>query len=283
MTINATDWELAHGRRLTLGARAVVMGILNVTPDSFSDGGRFLDASRATAHGLRMIEDGAGIVDVGGESSRPGADGITAAEEEDRVLPVVEALARQGAIVSIDTWRAGTARLALAAGAHIVNDIWGLQRDPDMPGVIAAARGGVVVMHNSRQRVVEPDVIADQRTFLRRSLALAQAAGIGAGQIVIDPGFGFGKERPETNIDLMRRVAELHELGHPILAGTSRKRFLGSITGREAAGRDAATAATSVILRLKGAAVFRVHDVRSNVDALAVADAVLAGTDAGER
>lgn len=272
-----TSWELAHRRRVALGAGAVVMGVLNVTPDSFSDGGRFLGRDAALAQAARLAAEGAGIVDVGGESTRPGARPVTAAEEQDRVLPVIEAIAREiDVAISIDTCRAATAGMAVAAGAHIVNDVWSLQRDPGIAAAIAASGAGVVVMHNSRDRDTDPDPVADQRLFLGRSLALAASAGIGREKIVLDPGFGFGKERTEDNVALMARFGELHGFGLPLLVGTSRKRFLGHLTGREAGGRDIATAATSAILRLAGAAVFRVHDVAASIDALRVADAVLA-------
>ncbi len=176
----------------------------------------------------------------------------------------------------MDTYRAETARVALRAGAHIVNDIWGLQRDRDLPETCREMEAGIVVMHNSRERNVDPDIIVDQHGFLDRSLAIARDAGIPPDRIVLDPGFGFGKEKPEINFGLMDRFEELHDFGFPLLAGTSRKRFIGHATGRDAADRDVGTAATSAILRIKGAAIFRVHDVATNADALRVADAMLA-------
>jgi len=269
-------WHLAHGRHLDLGGKAVVMGILNVTPDSFSDGGLFDGPERALAQAARMVAEGAAIVDVGGESTRPGARPVTAEEEQARVLPVIAELARSDAIISVDTFRASTARLAVEAGAHIVNDVWGLQREPDIARVAADIGAGLVIMHTGRDRRKLPDVIEDQFAFLRKSLEIARAAGIADDHIVLDPGFGFAKETPEENLDLMARFEELHALGFPLMAGTSRKRFIGAVTGREAAARDIGTAATSVILRLKGVQLFRVHDVAINVDALAVTDAMLA-------
>ena len=253
------------------------MGILNVTPDSFSDGGLFDAPQRAIAQARRMAEEGAAIVDVGGESTRPGAVPITAKEEQARVLPVVEALAKQGdMLVSVDTYRAETARLAVEAGAHIVNDVWGLQREPGIAGVAADTGAGLVIMHTGRDRQKLPDVIEDQFFFLRKSLEIAGQAGVADEQVLLDPGFGFAKETAGENLDLMARFSELHALGFPLVAGTSRKRFIGTVTGREAGARAAGTAATSVILRLKGAQLFRVHDVAINVDALALADAMLA-------
>ncbi|MBX3567279.1 MAG: dihydropteroate synthase [Rhizobiaceae bacterium] len=273
--MKATTWQLAHGRRLELGRRAVIMGILNVTPDSFSDGGRFASVEAALDQAARMIGEGAAIVDVGGESTRPGAASVTAAQEQARVLPVIEGLARRGdTLISVDTYRAETARLAVEAGAHIVNDVWGLQRDAGIAGVAAGSGAGLAIMHTGRERAKLPDVIDDQIAFLGKSLSIAAAAGVGRDRIVLDPGFGFAKDAGE-NLELMRRFAELHRLGHPWLVGTSRKRFIGHVTGRDEDGRAAGTAATSVILRLAGAAVFRVHDVAINRDALAVADAML--------
>ena len=270
-------WQLAHGRRLELGRHAVVMGILTVTPDSFSDGGRFLDLDHACAQASSMLDDGAHIIDVGGESTRPGGVPVSAEQEQARILPVIGAVAkRTGALISVDTYRADTARLAIAAGAHIVNDVWGLQRDPDMAAAVAETGAGVVIMHTSRERDVDPDPVRDQHVFLDRSLAIARQAGIPDDRIVLDPGFGFGKESAEVNFTLMRRFEELHEFGLPLLVGTSRKRFIGHATGREASARDAGTAATSVILRLGGAHIFRVHDVASNADALKVVDAMVA-------
>ncbi len=275
--MTAKIWRLAHGRSLKLAERAIVMGVLNVTPDSFSDGGQFKDIDRALAHAERMVAEGAAIVDVGGESTRPGAQPVAAEEEQARVLPVIAALAAKGdVLVSVDTYRAETARRAVEAGAHIVNDVWGLQRDTTIARVAAETGAGLVIMHTGRNREKLPDVIDDQIAFLSESLRIADAAGVADDQIVLDPGFGFAKETAEENLDLMARFEELERLGKPFLVGTSRKRFIGNVTGRDAADRDAGTAATNVILRLKGANLFRVHNVAINVDALAFADAMLA-------
>lgn len=275
-------WILAHGRHLDLGPKARVMGVLNVTPDSFSDGGRFASVEAALMQASRMVEEGAAIVDVGGESTRPGAEAVTPLEEQRRVIPVIEALAADThCLISVDTYREETARLAVAAGAHIVNDVWGLQREPGIARIAAETGAGLVVMHTGRDREKLVDVIADQCAFLNRSLEIAHAAGIGRDRIVLDPGFGFAKETDE-NLDLMSRFGELRALGQPLLVGTSRKRFIGHVTGRDAERRDAGTAATSVILRLKGADLFRVHDVAINVDALAFADAMLERKGSGK-
>ncbi len=269
-------WKLAHERSLALGPQAVLMGVLNVTPDSFSDGGRFFQPAEARTHAARMLAEGAAIIDVGGESTRPGAAPVSPAEEQARVMPVVLALAGSEALVSVDTYRAATARMAIGAGAHIVNDVTGLTHDAELASVVAETGAGLVIMHTGRGRQKLADVIDDQLYFLGAALDRARAAGIADDQIVLDPGFGFAKETAEENLDLMARFEALRALGFPLLVGTSRKRFIGSVTGRDAAARDAGTAGTSVILRLKGAAIFRVHDVAINRDALLFADAMLA-------
>ncbi|APG84671.1 dihydropteroate synthase Sul [Sinorhizobium americanum CCGM7] len=251
------------------------MAIINVTPDSFSDGGRFADAAAAVDVAMRAIEDGAAILDIGGESTRPDADPVDAAEEQSRILPVIEALAsRTNAIISVDTYRAETARLAVEAGAHIVNDVHGLQREPAIAEVAAETGAGLCIMHTGRDRQKLDDVIEDQFQFLNRSLEIASEAGVARDRIVLDPGYGFAKDADE-NLELMARFAELHRFGLPFLVGTSRKRFIGAVTGRDAKDRDAGTAATTALLRIAGAAIFRVHDVAINRDALAVADAML--------
>lgn len=267
---------VAGGRSLALCAHAVLMGILNVTPDSFSDGGKHAAVDQAVAQARRMAMDGAAIIDIGGESTRPGAEPVSAAEEQRRILPVIEALSgTDSPLISVDTYRAETARLALAAGAHIINDVWGLQREPDIARVACDAGAAVIIMHTGRERTPDPYPLEDQFQWFARSLEIARSAGLGDDALVLDPGFGFAKDGGH-NIHLMRRFAGLHRFGLPLLAGTSRKRFLGTLTGHEdAAMRDVATAATSVVLRLAGAALFRVHDVAINKDALAVADAMV--------
>ena len=277
--ISATSgyWRTAHGRGIALEAKGRLMAIVNVTPDSFSDGGRHFSVDRAVEHALSCLSDGAEILDIGGESTRPGATPVSAAEEQDRVLPVIEQLAREtDALISIDTYRADTARRAIAAGAHIINDVHGLQREPEIAAIAAEYGAGLCVMHTGRGRDRLADVIADQFDYLERSLAIAAAAKVARETIVLDPGFGFAKETVEENMALMARCDELLALGYPLLVGTSRKRFLGTLTGREAGERDAATAATTVLLRMKGASVFRVHNVAINRDALAIADAMIA-------
>jgi dihydropteroate synthase len=266
---------VAHGRSLPLGATSVVMAIVNVTPDSFSDGGQYEATDAAVAHALDCAAAGAGILDIGGESTRPGAEPVSATEEQGRILPVVEALrGKTDALISIDTYRADTARLAIGAGAHIINDVFGLQRDPDMATLAAQTGAGLCIMHTGRGREKLPDIIDDQLLFLERSLEIAAAAGIARHQIILDPGFGFAKDSQE-DLELMTRFDVLRRFDLPFLVGTSRKRFIGVITGRDTQDRDVGTAATSVALRLQGAAIFRVHNVAINRDALAVADAIL--------
>ncbi|WP_370688178.1 dihydropteroate synthase [Flavimaribacter sediminis] len=269
-------WRLAHGRTLTVGPRGLLMAIINVTPDSFSDGGRFDNVAEAVDAAGNALALGATIIDIGGESTRPGGETVDAGTEQARVLPVIEAIAAESeAIISVDTYRAETARLAVDGGAHIVNDVWGLQKDRGIASVAADTGAGVCIMHTGRGREKLDDVVDDQFWFLRRSLEVARDAGIDDTAIVLDPGFGFAKN-PDENMQLIARFPELHDIGFPLLVGASRKRFLGAVTGRETAGdRDIATAATTALLRMQGAAIFRVHDVAASRDALSVADAVL--------
>ncbi|WP_407073575.1 dihydropteroate synthase [Rhizobium sp. AQ_MP] len=252
------------------------MAIINVTPDSFSDGGLHGTVDAAVRHALVCIDEGAVILDIGGESTRPGAAEVSVDEEIGRVVPVISKLRQEtDALISIDTYRAATARAAIEAGAHIINDVHGLQREPDIARVAAEHGAGLCIMHTGRGRDKLADPIADQKYFLGTSLAIAERAGVLRETIMLDPGFGFAKETTEENMELIARLEELHCLGLPLLAGTSRKRFLGALTGRDARDRDVATAATTVALRLKGASVFRVHNVAINRDALLVADAML--------
>jgi dihydropteroate synthase len=274
--VERTIWRVGHGRSLDLSERGAIMAIVNVTPDSFSDGGLHADVEAAVTHALACVDEGAVILDIGGESTRPGAAEVTSEEEMARVVPVISALRQKtDALISIDTYRAATAQAAVEAGAHIINDVHGLQREPEIAAVAAATGAGLCIMHTGRGREKLADPIADQRHFLGLSLDIAARAGVARETIVLDPGFGFAKETTEDNMELMIRFEELHDFGLPLLAGTSRKRFLGALTGREARDRDAATAATTVALRLKGASVFRVHNVAINRDALVIADAML--------
>ncbi len=269
------SWKLAHGKSLELGPKSRIMGILNVTPDSFSDGGRFDQFETALSQARAMMKQGADIIDVGGESTRPGAEPVDAAMEQERVIPVIETLAREcDILISVDTYRAETAELAVKAGASIINDVWGFQKDPNIAPMAANLGAGVCAMHTGRERQRDSNVVKDQTDFLGKSLEIMKSAGIAEEAIVLDPGFGFAKD-PHENIQLLARFGELHQLGYPLLCGTSRKRFIGHYTGRDADNRDIGTAATSVVARMKGSAVFRVHDVAANADALAIADAVI--------
>jgi dihydropteroate synthase len=253
---------------------------VNVTPDSFSDGGEFLDENAAVAHCRRLLDEGADILDVGGESTRPGAEPVEAGEELRRVLPVVRAAAGMGARVSIDTAKADVARAAIDAGAAIVNDVSALRFDPALAGVVAAAGAECCLMHmqgEPRTMQADPrydDVVADVRAFLEGRMAFAVAEGIAEERIWLDPGIGFGKTL-EHNLELLRRLDEIVAIGRPVVIGTSRKSFLGRLTGRDEKGRVPGTIATNVLALERGAQVFRVHDVAEARDALTVADATL--------
>lgn len=260
-----------------------IMGIVNVTPDSFSDGGRFLDPEEALAQSLALVRDGAGIVDIGGESTRPGSDAVTADEELRRVVPVVEALVeRVGVPISVDTMKAAVAERALAAGAAIINDVSALRADPAMVEVIAGAGCPVCLMHmqgepkTMQDAPVYGDVVAEVLTFLEERMSFALARGVCEEQILVDPGIGFGKT-VEHNLALLRGLGRFRELGRPVVLGTSRKRFLGAILGAEPRERAIGTVATTMIGLLAGAHIFRVHDVRPNFEALRVGLAVLEG------
>lgn len=254
------------------------MGILNVTPDSFSDGGRFAHLEQAVEHAFRLVEEGASILDIGGESTRPGAEPVPEEEELHRVLPVIEALAgRLDARLSIDTCKPGVAEACLRAGAGMINDVTGL-RDARMASVAAAHGAAVVIMHmrgtpaTMNQETAYTDVVAEVKEFLGRQAAAARA--IGVEEIILDPGIGFAKTAPQS-FELLRRLGEFSDLGCPLLIGPSRKSFLGTLPGMENPGdRLEGTLAASVIGVMQGASIVRVHDVRECRKALAVADAV---------
>ena len=259
------------------------MGIVNVTPDSFSDGGLFLDPEAAIAHGRQLAAEGADILDIGGESTRPGAEPVGAALEVERTQSAVAALAGEdgpGVAVSIDTSKAVVARAALDAGAAIVNDVTALRGDPDLAALCADRDCEVVLMHmlgEPRTMQDDPrygDVVDDVKGFLVARIAAATEAGIDERRIWLDPGIGFGKT-VEHNLELLRRLGELRELGRPLVVGSSRKRFIGSLTGREVGDRLGGTIASGVLAAAGGADVLRVHDVAATRDALRVVDAVL--------
>lgn len=260
-----------------LGRRTLMMGILNVTPDSFSDGGLFVGEARAAAQAERLVAEGAAILDIGGESTRPGHVPVPAEEEQARVLPVIRRLAPHlSTPISIDTYKASTARLALEAGARIVNDVWGLQREPDIARVAADYGAPVIVMHN--REVIDPalDIVAEMLAFFERSLAIARRAGIPDGDIVLDPGIGFGKSW-EQHLEALRRLPEIAALGFPILVGISRKSILGRLHDRDTrpADRLVGSLAAHALAAMLGADIVRVHDVAAHLDAMRVVDAVM--------
>jgi dihydropteroate synthase len=266
------------------GGTAVVMGVLNATPDSFSDGNLFEDHAAAVLHGHALIAAGAGIVDIGGESTRPGATPVSAEDEIARIVPVIEGLSGAEALLSVDTVKASVAEAALAAGAHIVNDVTGLRSDPDMAQIVADVGAGLVIMHNpgflGSSSGTEGDPVAACMDFFAAQLDLARGAGILADRIVLDPGFGFGKDL-EQSLELLARLPELAALGYPLLVGTSRKSFIGRLLGRETHERLAGTLATHVAAALAGAAIVRAHDVAEHVDAMRMIGAIRAHRSPG--
>jgi dihydropteroate synthase len=272
------EWQvmLAHGQSLKLGQHTLIMGILNVTPDSFSDGGRFFTADRAVEHALEMAADGADIIDVGGASSRPGSQMVEEGEELRRILPVVERLAGHGLTIAVDTFRAGGAEATLQAGAHLINDIGGFTLDSGLLPVLLKWQAPVVLMHNRMQIQAEQpytDLVADIILDLQASMAQAVQAGLSREQILIDPGLGFGKNL-DQNLALIKRLQDFRSLGRPILVGASRKNFIGRILELEADERLEGSLAVAVMAIMNGAAMVRVHDVKETCRAARLADAV---------
>ncbi|HEY4745418.1 MAG TPA: dihydropteroate synthase [Desulfuromonadaceae bacterium] len=274
-------WRTAT-RELSL-ERPLIMGILNVTPDSFSDGNRFLDPQRAVERALEMAEQGADIIDIGAESTRPGAQPVGADTELERLLPVIERLAGQIACaISVDTWKAGVARAAMAAGAEIVNDISGFTFDPDMAAVAAHTGAGAVLMHTRgtpqtmQADTSYADLMGEVIQGLSRSVETAVAAGVERQRIAVDPGIGFAKDR-SGNLEILRRLRELTGLGLPLLVGTSRKGFIGTTLGRDTGERAFGTAATVALAIANGASILRVHDVREMRDVADMAHAIVNG------
>jgi dihydropteroate synthase len=298
------NWQM-RTRSMELGRRTLVMGIVNVTPDSFSDGGRFFDPEIAVAHAMRLLDDGADLLDLGAESTRPGSQAggaagtplaptVSAEEEQARLLPVLEGIlrARPDAVLSVDTYKAETARAACRAGAEIVNDVSGLFWDSGMAAVCAEAHCGLILMHTrgrpeewqSQSQLAPDGLIASVQAGLQRSLAIAAASGIRPEAIVLDPGYGFGK-RFDENFSLLARQSEMLAMGHPLLAGLSRKSFLGRALAPLYGGADApvkaretASIAAMVAAILHGASLVRVHEVKAAAEAARIADAVLTGT-----
>ena len=259
--------------------RPIVMGILNATPDSFSDGGQFRTPTDAIAHAERMIANGVDLIDIGGESTRPGAEPVSLQEELDRVLPVIEALKDCGVALSIDTYKAETMRQALKAGVDCVNDIWALRQDGAMDAVIESKDCGIILMHMQRDPLtmqLNPeyqDVITQVMEFLNERAGLLRTQGINANRIAIDPGFGFGKSL-EHNLSMLTNFGEFSKLGYSVLAGISRKSMLGKITGKESHERVASSVAAAIMAADRGARIVRVHDVPETVDALKLWEAI---------
>jgi dihydropteroate synthase len=271
---------LPDGRSIVLGERTLVMGIINTTPDSFSDGGLMLDPGRAIAAGVKMAEEGADLIDIGGESTRPGAEPLSEADERARVLPVIEGLARAVTLpLSVDTYKAGVADAGLAAGAAIVNDVSGFRYDPNLADVVARRRAAVVLMHTRGRskamyrEATYHDVVSEVLDELRESVAFATGRGVSPGQVVIDPGLGFAKEAPHS-YEALARLDEFAELGRPVLVGPSRKSFLARAIGASVAPaeRDWATAAAVAAAVLSGAHIVRVHAVAPMLHVVRVAD-----------
>lgn len=250
------------------------MGILNVTPDSFSDGGKYTEVEQAVAQAIKMQEDGADIIDIGGESTRPNHEPVPESEEIARVVPMIQAVKERVSIpISIDTYKAETARRAVEAGAEIINDVWGAKRDPEIAAVAAEYNVPLVLMHN-RTNMNYTSIIDDMKRDLIESIEIALQAGVAAENIIIDPGIGFAKTAAH-NLTVMNHLEKFHDLGYPVLLATSRKRFIGSILGTEPEERDNGTAATTCLGIAKGVQMVRVHNVKMNVEAAKVMDAML--------
>ncbi len=274
------EWR-CRDRVLRCGEQSIIMGVLNVTPDSFSDGGRYVSPELAVARAQEMLDDGADIIDVGGESSRPGAAPVPVEEEMNRVLPVIQAISHHSsAVLSIDTTKVEVARSALASGAHIINDITAGEADPTMLDLAAETGAGLVLMHmQGRPQTMQDnpkyaDLVADVTAYLSTRAELAQQRGVSPQSIAVDPGIGFGKTF-DHNWMLLSELQQLSALPYPVLIGISRKRFLGELCGREVDERMPASLAAAVMARSHGAAIIRVHDVKETCDALRVTDRLL--------
>ena len=256
------------------GKRTYIMGILNVTPDSFSDGGKFNEVNKALNHAKEMIKDGVDIIDIGGESTRPGHKYVEADEEIQRVIPVIKELRKEINVpISIDTYKAKVAEEALRLGVEMINDVWGLKKDKEMANVVAKYNACVCIMHNQDGTEYDKDIMESMKESLQESIDLALNAGISKDKIVIDPGIGFGKTF-EQNLEVLKRMNELKELGYPILLGTSRKSVIGNVLNVEPKERLEGTIATTVLGIRDGVDIVRVHDVKENLKAAKMADAI---------
>jgi dihydropteroate synthase len=263
----------ARGREIALSARPIIMGILNVTPDSFSDGGAYASPDEAVHAARRMIAEGAAIIDIGGESTRPGHAPLDAETELKRAIPVVESLAAIADVpISIDTYKAEIARAALKAGAHIVNDVWGLSRDPDMAKAIADGGAAAVIMHNREEIDGSLDIFEDMKAFFGAATEKALRAGIGEDQIVLDPGIGFGKSL-EQNLGILGNLARLNDYGFPVLLGASRKSFINKVSPSDPGDRIGGSVVTTVFAALAGLSIIRVHDIATHMQALRIVEA----------
>lgn len=275
-----TLWRFKE-RSYDLSVKPLIMGVLNLTPDSFSDGSSYGSIQEAVDAAEKMVADGADILDIGGESTRPGAEPVSAAEEINRVMPVIEKLAgRLNVPISIDTWKAEVAEAALKAGAEIVNDISAMTMDPEMSATVAGADAAVILMHSRgkptdmQKNTDYTDIVAEVVTFLEARLKAAAAAGIAAERIVVDPGIGFGKS-VAGNMEIIRRLREFQILNRPVLIGTSRKSFIGAALNREVSDRIFGTAASVAVGMMNGASIFRVHDVMAMRDCVDMVRAIM--------
>lgn len=266
------------GHELIFGERTLIMGILNLTPDSFSDGGDFVSVDKAVEHAKQMLQEGADIIDIGGESSRPGHTRINAEEELRRVIPVIKRLKDEtNAIISLDTIRSEVAEEGIKNGVHIINDIWGFQEDEGLAFVAAKYGTPVILMHNQNGTEYEGDMVDEIKRFFEKSLKIAKDAGVSDDNIILDPGIGFGKT-PEQNMVVMSRLGEIKSMGYPVLLGTSRKSMIGKILDLPPKARTEGTIATTVLGIVQGVDIVRVHDVLQNLRAAKVTDAIVRGT-----
>ncbi|SHE46551.1 dihydropteroate synthase [Alkalibacter saccharofermentans] len=272
--INKTELKIGE-KSLIFGDKTYIMGILNVTPDSFSDGGDFVDTDKAVEHAKKMLAEGAHMIDVGGESTRPGFTSVPEDEEIRRIVPVIKRLKEETeAIISVDTTKATVAEEAIKNGGHIINDIWGLQKDKEMIAVAAKYQVPVIVMHNQDGTEYHGDMVASVVDFLKESINIAIKGGLKKENIILDPGIGFGKT-PEQNMEMMARLSEIRDMGYPVLLGTSRKSMIGKILDVPPRERCVGTVATTVMGVMQGMDIVRVHDVLENAQAAKVADSIV--------